>query len=123
MNPHTKCRLRLLKMERIKDFLLMEEEFVQNQERLRPTEEKAEEERSKVEELRSTPMGVGSLEEIIDDSHAIVSSSMGPEHYVAIMSFVDKDQIEPGCSVLTHHKVIFFQSLLIVFHEPALSLL
>ena len=42
----------------------MEEEFVQNQERLRPTEEKAEEERSKVEELRSTPMGVGSLEEV-----------------------------------------------------------
>jgi 26S proteasome regulatory subunit T2 len=28
-------------MERIKDYLLMEEEFVQNQERLKPQEEKA----------------------------------------------------------------------------------
>jgi hypothetical protein len=27
--PTTKCRLRLLKLERIKDFLLMEEEFIQ----------------------------------------------------------------------------------------------
>jgi hypothetical protein len=27
-------------MERIKDFLLMEEEFVQNQERMKPQEEK-----------------------------------------------------------------------------------
>ena len=28
VTPHTKCRLRLLKMERIKDYLLMEEEFI-----------------------------------------------------------------------------------------------
>eukprot|EP00009_Paramoeba_aestuarina_P008841 CAMPEP_0201522392 /NCGR_PEP_ID=MMETSP0161_2-20130828/17240_1 /ASSEMBLY_ACC=CAM_ASM_000251 /TAXON_ID=180227 /ORGANISM="Neoparamoeba aestuarina, Strain SoJaBio B1-5/56/2" /LENGTH=444 /DNA_ID=CAMNT_0047921221 /DNA_START=74 /DNA_END=1408 /DNA_ORIENTATION=+ len=123
VNPHTKCRLRLLKMERIKDFLLMEEEFITNQERLRPTEEKAEEERSKVEELRSTPMGVGSLEEIIDDSHAIVSSSMGPEHYVAIMSFVDKDQIEPGCSVLTHHKFHHIVGLLSDDTDPMVSVM
>ncbi len=41
-------RLRLLKQERIKDYLLMEEEFIRNQERLKPQEEKNEEERSKV---------------------------------------------------------------------------
>jgi len=40
VRPHTRCKLRLLKMERIKDYLLMEEEFIQNQERLKPTEEK-----------------------------------------------------------------------------------
>ena len=48
VTPHTKCRLKLLKMERIKDYLLMEEEFIRNQERLKPQEEKIEEERSKV---------------------------------------------------------------------------
>ena len=37
--PTSKCRLRLLKLERIKDFLLLEEEFIQNQELLRPREE------------------------------------------------------------------------------------
>ena len=41
-------------------------------------------------------MSVGSLEEIIDDNHAIVSTSVGSEHYVSILSFVDKDQLEPG---------------------------
>merc|ERR1712080_159480 len=89
----------------IKDFLLMEEEFIQNQERLKPQEEKQEEERSKVDDLRGTPMSVGSLEEIIDDNHAIVSTSVGSEHYVSILSFVDKDLLEPGCSVLLNHKV------------------
>lgn len=51
-------------------------------------------------------MGVGSLEEIIDDNHAIISSSVGPEYYVTILSFVDREQLEPGCQVLTHNKVI-----------------
>ena len=49
-------------------------------------------------------MTVGSLEEMIDDNHAIVSSSMGPEYYVNIMSFVNKDLLEPGSSVLLHNK-------------------
>ena len=66
------------------------------------------EERSKVDDLRGTPMSVGTLEEIIDDNHAIVSTSVGSEHYVSILSFVDKDQLEPGCSVLLNHKVLFF---------------
>jgi 26S proteasome regulatory subunit T2 len=104
--PNTKCKLKLLRLDRIKDFLLLEEEFLQNQEAVKPREEKEAEEKNKVEELRGSPLGVGTLEEIIDDNHAIVSSSGGPEHYVNIMSFVDKDQIEPGTTVLMHNKVL-----------------
>lgn len=84
----------------------MEEEFVANQERLKPHEEKSEEDRSKVDDLRGSPMSVGNLEELIDENHAIVSSSVGPEYYVSILSFVDKDQLEPGCAILMHNKVI-----------------
>jgi 26S proteasome regulatory subunit T2 len=54
VTPHTKCRLRLLKQERIKDYLLMEEEFIRNQERLKPQEEKNEEERTKVSKIPTT---------------------------------------------------------------------
>lgn len=107
VTPLTKCKLRLLKLERIKDYLLMEEEFVANQERLKPQEEKTEEDRSKVDDLRGSPMSVGNLEELIDENHAIVSSSVGPEYYVGILSFVDKDQLEPGCAILMHNKVCF----------------
>lgn len=38
--PSVKCKLRLLKLERIKDFLLIEEEFIKNQEIMKPKEEK-----------------------------------------------------------------------------------
>ena len=94
-------------MDRIKDYLLLEEEFILNQERLKPEstrEDKNEEDRTKVDDLRGTPMAIGTLEEIIDDDHAIISTASGPESYVPIMSFVDKDALEPGCSVLLHHK-------------------
>lgn len=107
VHPTTRCRLRLLKMERIKDYLLLEEEFIVNQERLKPEaarEEKNEEDRTRVDDLRGSPMAVGTLEEIIDDDHAIISTASGPEYYVSIMSFVDKDLLEPGCQVLLHHK-------------------
>jgi len=50
-------------------------------------------------------MSVGTLEEVIDENHAIVSTSVGSEHYVSILSFVDKDLLEPGCTVLMNHKV------------------
>merc|ERR1711865_813566 len=83
----------------------MEQEFVARQEQIKPMEEKAQEERAKVDDIRGSPMGVATLEEMIDDNHAIISSSVGPEYYVNITSFVDKEQLEPGSSLLTHNKV------------------
>jgi 26S proteasome regulatory subunit T2 len=68
-------------------------------------------------------MGVGNLEEIIDDNHAIVSSSVGPEYYVTIMSFVDKDQLEPGCSILLHNKVLSIVGLLQDEVDPMVSVM
>jgi 26S proteasome regulatory subunit T2 len=56
VTPNAKCRLRLLRLERTKDYLLMEEEFIKNQERLKPQDENKEKERQKVDEIRGTPM-------------------------------------------------------------------
>jgi 26S proteasome regulatory subunit T2 len=39
--PSTKCKLRLVRLERVKDYLLIEEEFIQNQENIKPREEKS----------------------------------------------------------------------------------
>lgn len=124
--PTTRCRLKLLKMERIKDYLLLEEEFIQNQARLRPeedTEDKNEEARSRVDDLRGTPMAVGTLEEIIDDDHAIISTASGPESYVSIMSFVDKDMLEPSCQVLLHHKTQAIVGVLQDDTDPLVSIM
>ena len=79
----------------------MEDEF---KKKLAPKDEKKEEERQRVDKIRGTPLIVGSLEEIIDENHAIVSPHHGSEYYTTMMSFVDKDILEPGCSVLLNNK-------------------
>eukprot|EP01084_Bolivina_argentea_P038635 71442_1 len=121
--PTAKCRLRLLKLERVKDYLLMEEEYISNQEVFKPREEKDQEERAKVEELRGSPLAVGSLEEMIDDNHAIVSSSVGPEYYVGVLSFVNQDLLEAGCSVLLHNKVMSVVGILGDDKDPMVSVM
>merc|ERR1711957_1021631 len=104
--PTQKCRLRLLKVLREKDYLLMEEEFVKTQEAQKPNEEKQEEELGK-----------------LDENHCIVSSSVGPEFYVNILSFVDKDQIEAGCTVLTNNKSLAVVGLLGDDVDPMVSVM
>lgn len=121
--PTTRCRLKLLKLERIKDHLLLEEEFVTNQEVFQPTEVKQVEERENLDELRGYPMSVGTLEEIIDDDHAIVSSTAGSEYYVSILSFVDKGLLEPGCTVLLHHKTVAVVGVLQDDADPMVSVM
>jgi len=107
--PASKCKLRLLKQLRVKDYLMIEEEFLQNQEKPKKAGEAEEEtpendERKKLDEIRGTPMDVGSLEEFIDEQHVIISTAMGPEYYVNLLSFVDRNVLEPGSTVLLHHK-------------------
>ena len=85
--------------------------------------EKNEEDRSKVDDLRGSPMAVGTLEEIIDDDHAIISTASGPEVYVYIMSYVDKDLLEPGASVLLHHKTVSVVGVLTEESDPLVSVM
>ena len=59
----------------------------------------------------------------MDDNHAIISSSVGPEYYVNIMSFVDKDQLEPGSSLLTHYKVNSIVGILADEADPMVSVM
>merc|ERR1711988_1106995 len=123
MGPTGKCKLRLLKLDRVKDFLLMEEEFIRNHEVFKPSEERDQEEREKLEELRGTPLGVGTLEELIDDNHAIISSSVGPEFYVNILSSVNQDLLEPGCAVLLHNKTMSVVGILQDDADPMISVM
>ena len=93
------------------------------QEQIKPREERNQEDHSKVDDLRGSPLAVGTLEEIIDENHAIVSSSVGPEYYVGILSFVDKTQLEPGCSVLLHNKVMSVVGILSDEADPMVNVM
>jgi 26S proteasome regulatory subunit T2 len=86
----------------------MEKEYIQNKKVNIKEDENAEEEKNMIENLRGSPVHVGTLEEMINEEKAIVSLS-GEEFYVNILSIVDKEQLELGCNVLlrdnSHHIV------------------
>uniref|UniRef100_A0A673U6L9 Proteasomal ATPase second OB domain-containing protein n=1 Tax=Suricata suricatta TaxID=37032 RepID=A0A673U6L9_SURSU len=102
---------------------LMENEFITNQEQMKTSEKKQERERSKMDDLRGTPMLVRMKEEIIDDNHAIVSASVGLEHYIHILSFLDRDLLEPGCTVLLNHKVHATTGVFIDDMDPLVTIM
>lgn len=90
----------------------MEEEFVEAQEEYRKKKEEeqqeqadqeenqgANKEKEMITEFRKPPLSLATLEEWVDEDHVIISQSLGPEYYVAVMSFVDKDQLAVGSNV------------------------
>ena len=111
VTPNAKCQLRLLKLERVKDWLTLEKEFINQSETSASREQQQEEKRKRLDEVRGSPMLVGTLEEIMDEDHAIVSRSM-QDFYVWICSFVDRKSLTVGCSVLLHEKALAIVGLL-----------
>uniref|UniRef100_A0A5S6QFP2 AAA domain-containing protein n=1 Tax=Trichuris muris TaxID=70415 RepID=A0A5S6QFP2_TRIMR len=122
--PRERCRLQLLKYERVKDFLLLESSYLMHHgnEKLDINGNDTEM-RGKLEELRGSPMTVGNLEEVIDNSHAIVSLNGGVELFVKILSFVDRDILEPGCSVLLNQKFHCIVGVLSDDADPIINLM
>jgi len=122
VTPNSKCLLRMRKYERIKDYLLMEEEYIKSQSKNKTEDEKAEEEKNLVEILRGTPITIGTLEEIITEDHAIISTG-GGEYYVRILSIVDKEQLEVGCSVLLRNEGYHIVGVLADEADPLLNVM
>jgi 26S proteasome regulatory subunit T2 len=110
------------KFERINDYLLMEEEYIKSQTKNKTEDEKAEEEKTLVETLRGTPITIGTLEEIITEDHAIISVGSG-EFYVRILSIVDKEQLEVGCSVLLRNEGYHIVGVLQDEADPLLNVM
>ena len=101
--PQLKCKLRMLKLMKVKAFMTVEDDLLAlcdaGQENDHRNSHKA-----KMDAIRGCPVAVGTLEEFVDENNAIVSSPNGFEYYASILSFVDKDLLEPGCTVLLNNK-------------------
>merc|ERR1711981_363149 len=101
----------------------MEHEFVNNQEITRPFEKRNKKQRDKLDDHMGTPLILGILEEIIDDSHCIVNTTHTGEIYVSILSIVDKDLLEPGCTVILHFKALAVVGIMSEQTDPSLNVM
>jgi len=120
--PSATSKLKELRLQRINDWLILEHEFVSNQEILRPSEERNKEERDKLEELLGSPIALGTLDEIVDENHSIVEANHS-QTYVSVLSIVDQDLLEPGCTVLLHYKTQAVVGILSEQTDPSLNVM
>ena len=110
------------KYERIKDYLLMEEEYINNQKENKEEDENKEKEKNMLDTLRGSPITIGTLEEIVAEDAAIVSINSS-EYYVKILSIVDKEQLELGCTVLLREQTYHIVGILADEADPLLNVM
>lgn len=51
--------------------------------------------REEVKRIQSVPLVIGQFIEMIDDAHGIVSSTAGQNHYVRILSTINRELLKP----------------------------
>ena len=59
-----------------------------------------------IESIRGSPLNICTVDEIIDDDHVIIRIRGVLQYLVGVASFVDRDLLEPNCSVLVNPIVI-----------------
>ncbi|KAK8813851.1 hypothetical protein WA556_000422, partial [Blastocystis sp. ATCC 50177/Nand II] len=107
ITPATKCKLRLLQLQRVYDYLQVENAYIKNRTEAKKEDGLPEENELTIESIRGSPLTISTVEEIVDDDHVIISIRGILEYLVGVASFVDRDLLEPGVSVLVNSLSMF----------------
>ncbi|ETN79057.1 26S proteasome subunit P45 family protein [Necator americanus] len=107
--PRRHCLLRLLKQNRVHDYLLLEIEFIKRQNLFKSLESQKKEERKVVQQLRGTPTTLAKVHELFnDEQHAVVVvEGSKREWFVPILSIVDKDLLHLNALVMVKASGMF----------------
>ncbi|EYC22404.1 hypothetical protein Y032_0017g3328 [Ancylostoma ceylanicum] len=107
--PRRHCLLRLLKQNRVHDYLLLEMEFIKRQNSFKSLESQKKEERKVVQQLRGTPTTLAKVHELFnDEQHAVVVvEGSKREWFIPILSIVDKDLLHLNALVMVKASGMF----------------
>ncbi|KAF0989481.1 hypothetical protein HZS_2187 [Henneguya salminicola] len=76
-----------------------------------------------IKRLRSVPVLVGQFLEAIDENYAVVTSTAGSNHYVRVLSSVDRELLKPGVSVALHKQTNVVVDVLPSESDSAISVM
>lgn len=92
--------LKLKKLEKELDLLMLQEDYIKDEQRhLKRELVRAQEE---VKRIKSVPLVIGQFLEPIDENTGIVSSTTGSNYVVRILSTLDRELLKPSSSVALH---------------------
>ena len=92
--------LRMKQLQQKLEFIKVQTEYVKDEmkhlkrEFLRGQEE--------VKRIQSVPLMIGQFIEMVDDHHAIVSSTSGSTYYVRVLSTIDREKLKTNSSIALH---------------------
>ncbi|XP_074602706.1 26S proteasome regulatory subunit 4-like [Brevipalpus obovatus] len=97
--PNLPNKLRLLRVERVKDYLTLENEYLAGLNH-RKVDAEAHRREKEVDKLRGSPLIVATIQEVIGDRAVITIGNTPIEWLVPILSIVDRQQVKPNMNVL-----------------------
>lgn len=88
------------RLEKELEFILLQEEFMNDE--TRNLKKELVRAANEIKRIQSVPLVIGQFLELIDATHAIVSSAGGSSYYVRLLSTIDKELLAPSTSVALH---------------------
>ena len=102
-----------------KEKIEFEKQYVENQ-KLK-YEREVRELRSELEQLKTTPMLVGTVVDTLADGRVIVSSTTGPQFVVNVSHFIKQKDLLPGTRVTLNHQTLVVMDILPTSSDPLVS--
>ncbi len=77
--------------------------------------------RSELERLKSPPLVIGSLRDVLPDNKVVVKSSTGPDFIVAVSQYVPKESLTPGARVSLNKQTLAVMEVLPAPLDPVVT--
>ncbi len=77
--------------------------------------------RKEINRMKSPPLLVGTIEDVIDDDRIVVRSTAGPTFIVNVSSYVPKDKIKPGAKVALNKQTFAIVHMIPESYDPAIT--
>ncbi|MEA4977321.1 MAG: proteasome-activating nucleotidase [Methanomassiliicoccaceae archaeon] len=77
--------------------------------------------RTELERLRSPPLIIGSLRDVLPDNRVVVKSSTGPDFIVSVSEYVPKEDLVPGARVSLNKQTLALMNILPSSLDPIVT--
>jgi len=109
------------KEELLRQIRILEDEKRYLEAELRRLQNEIDRLRKEINRMKSPPLLVGTIEDVIDDNKILVRSTAGPSFIVNVSSYVPRKDIKPGAKVALNKQTFAIVHLIPESYDPAIT--
>lgn len=107
--------------ESLRQIRILEDEKRYLEAELRRLQNEIDRLRKEINRMKSPPLLVGTIEDVIDDNKILVRSTAGPSFIVNVSSYVPRKDIKPGAKVALNKQTFAIVHLIPESYDPAIT--